>query len=245
MAAVNDGDLGIKLKDDVHAKLKDINLTCGICKRTYEHPRVLDCLHSFCEECIINNAVKNDSNDEKHVSDDGKQHHHGIDDCDDAKLNTSITCMECDETTDIPEENTAMLPYNFFANNAIDFLLIQCKSNDNDVICTNCDDDSTAMSRCFDCSEFLCESCVTAHKRLRLTKEHKIIALDTLRENQRSVHRPVYCPDHDPEIFTFFCEVCKDLICKECTILNHRGHKYESKYDLINLILVFQKCVLL
>ncbi|XP_057317710.1 E3 ubiquitin-protein ligase TRIM71-like [Hydractinia symbiolongicarpus] len=188
-----------------HTKLKDIDLTCRICKRTFFHPRVLDCLHTFCEECIINNVAKIEhENTEK----------------------TYIKCFHCTEITQVPENDVSMLPYNFFANNAMDYLLIQC-TKENAIICTSCSDDADAISRCMDCSEFLCMKCVTAHRRIRVTKDHKIIALDTLRYDKSSVHRNVYCPDHEPEVFTYYCEVCQDLICKECTILEHRGHKFE------------------
>eukprot|EP00111_Clytia_hemisphaerica_P004669 TCONS_00013412-protein len=119
-----------------------------------------------------------------------------------------------------------MLPYNFFANNAIDYLMIQSQ-NEKAIQCTACSDKTDAISRCVECSEFLCLCCVTAHRRIRVTKDHKIIPLDTLRYDQSMVHRPVYCPTHSPEVFTYFCEVCKELVCKDCTILEHRGHKYE------------------
>jgi len=146
-----------------------------------------------------------------------------------------IKCFQCFEVTEIIDEEVSMLPYNFFANNAIDYLLIQC-TKENAILCTSCSDESDAISRCVDCSEFLCLKCVTAHKRLRVTKEHKIIALDTLRYDKTSVHRPVHCPEHDPEIFTYYCEKCKDLICKECTILDHRGHKYERLSDALETL---------
>lgn len=187
------------------AIVKDIDLTCLICTQSLHHPRVLDCLHTFCEECVVNNISKVEHEQEKKYF---------------------IKCVRCSEVTEIPGDDVSMLPYNFFASNAMDYLLIQC-TKDNVLICNGCQDKNVAVSRCVECSEFLCVTCVTAHRRIKVTKEHKIIDLDILRYDKTSIHRPVYCPDHEPEMFTYFCEVCQELICKECTILEHRGHKYE------------------
>lgn len=41
--------------------------------------------------------------------------------------------------------------------------------------CRNCDEGSTATSLCRQCNEYLCDKCVGAHNRVRLTKEHTIV----------------------------------------------------------------------
>ncbi|KAG5862836.1 hypothetical protein JTB14_030509 [Gonioctena quinquepunctata] len=40
--------------------------------------------------------------------------------------------------------------------------------------CSNCTDDAAATSYCTDCSEFICDNCVQAHQRLKITKDHTI-----------------------------------------------------------------------
>ena len=53
--------------------------------------------------------------------------------------------------------------------------------NANDIIshsdkfCLNCEDGHQAVARCKDCREFLCDSCVRAHQRVRMTKDHFIM----------------------------------------------------------------------
>ena len=196
---------------------REINLTCTLCQKYFYKPHLLNCLHTFCEGCLANNI--------NHAIVPGCKGTQAI-----------IRCIICDEATMFPEQRpVTMLPYNFFANNAIDYLMIQSHQNGgntedgNVILCTACSDSASAISRCVECSEFLCLCCVSAHKRIRLTKDHKIIPLDTLRYDQSMVHRPVYCPTHKPEVFTYYCKVCQQLVCKECTILDHRGHKYERK----------------
>lgn len=40
--------------------------------------------------------------------------------------------------------------------------------------CSSCDEGNAASSRCLDCQEHLCDNCVRAHQRVRLTKDHYI-----------------------------------------------------------------------
>ncbi|XP_068224663.1 E3 ubiquitin-protein ligase TRIM71-like isoform X1 [Palaemon carinicauda] len=44
-------------------------------------------------------------------------------------------------------------------------------------LCASCDEGQHASSRCQDCNEALCDSCVRAHQRVRLTKDHFIVPL--------------------------------------------------------------------
>lgn len=40
--------------------------------------------------------------------------------------------------------------------------------------CSSCDEENLATSHCLDCQEYLCDNCVRAHQRVRLTKDHFI-----------------------------------------------------------------------
>jgi len=42
-------------------------------------------------------------------------------------------------------------------------------------LCNNCSDGHSVTSRCRDCSEDLCDSCVVAHNRVKLTRDHTIV----------------------------------------------------------------------
>lgn len=199
-------------------KLREIDLSCGFCKKSLFKPRLLNCLHTFCEDCIRNNITFLRSNSSFSSENEEEDQDDGY-----------IKCLVCFEFTKLPPKNdVCMLPYNFFANNAMDYLLVQCR-DENAILCTGCSDTSEAISRCAECSEFLCIQCISAHRRIRITKDHKITPLDSLRYDKTAIHRPVFCPEHEPELFTYYCEACEDLICKECTILQHKGHHYESE----------------
>lgn len=43
--------------------------------------------------------------------------------------------------------------------------------------CRSCDEGELAIFKCRQCNEYLCENCMRAHQRVRLTKEHDIVKL--------------------------------------------------------------------
>lgn len=48
-------------------------------------------------------------------------------------------------------------------------------TNDDVPVCSSCEEGATASYKCRDCSEMLCDPCVRAHQRVRITKEHTIV----------------------------------------------------------------------
>ncbi|KAI6647119.1 E3 ubiquitin-protein ligase TRIM71-like [Oopsacas minuta] len=51
-------------------------------------------------------------------------------------------------------------------------------SSINSIMCS-CDEGTSATAQCMDCEDYLCESCVRAHRKVRITREHKIINITT------------------------------------------------------------------
>ena len=43
----------------------------------------------------------------------------------------------------------------------------------------------------------------------------------------------LYCPQHEDRELELYCKECKDRICFQCTLKQHKGHDY----DLISEIL--------
>ena len=50
-------------------------------------------------------------------------------------------------------------------------------------VCTYCSDGNLVTSRCRDCSEDLCDNCVRAHQRVKLTREHTIVRYPEHKQN--------------------------------------------------------------
>ncbi|KAL3841518.1 hypothetical protein ACJMK2_019652 [Sinanodonta woodiana] len=111
-------------------------------------------------------------------------------------------------------------------------------------VCTACDESQKATSFCIDCHEWLCDQCVFAHKRVRITKDHTIsekITPETAMEFPESKpKRHIFCELHKTEKVKLFCITCDKLTCRDCQLLEHKDHKYQ----FINETITEQKATL-
>ncbi|KAL9963707.1 hypothetical protein ACROYT_G027240, partial [Oculina patagonica] len=46
-----------------------------------------------------------------------------------------------------------------------------------------------------------------------------------------AVRKPSVCKEHEGELLKLFCETCDEAICRDCTIVKHREHKYTFVKD--------------
>lgn len=84
----------------------------------------------------------------------------------------------------------------------------------------------------------MCDVCHEAHLRQRWTSKHSLIALpdlkskqiDVLKEKQfgQNSNAPLKCFIHPTQDLKLFCGNCNQVACHNCTILLHKGHKFES-----------------
>lgn len=86
-------------------------------------------------------------------------------------------------------------------------------------------------SFCKDCAEWLCEECVQAHRRVRLTRDHTIKSGEEALETETVLNTVnelglEICKRHPGEKSQFFCEACEMLTCRDCQLLEHKDHKY-------------------
>ncbi|CAB4000705.1 tripartite motif-containing 45-like, partial [Paramuricea clavata] len=181
------------------------HLTCSVCLEPFKDPKVLPCLHSYCHVCIVKLA-KN------------------------AKSKT-INCPECRLAVKISgfcvDEN--VLPSNFFVNNLLATMaLTNDKPSAKKIVCDNCDSEDAAQSRCNECGIFLCQYCTEFHKRSRPTKHHELVTMEQLKSNPgpQNIAEKIRCPKHKEEVIKLFCKTCQTTICRDCTIVDHQGHKY-------------------
>ena len=134
--------------------------------------------------------------------------------------------------TQIPDGNVDFLPVNFFLNNLLSMVSLHGDSRSSNLECDLCDDEDPPVNRCTTCCHFLCEFCTQAHRRLRNTREHCLVSLEEAkRMGSEAVKKPSFCKEHDEELLKLFCETCNEAICRDCTIVKHREHKYAFVKD--------------
>ncbi|KAJ8287957.1 hypothetical protein COCON_G00006160 [Conger conger] len=88
--------------------------------------------------------------------------------------------------------------------------------------CAGCED--TAISGwCVECGEALCSICVSAHQRVRVTREHTVLP----QKLPPGFIPTLYCPTHREEPMKLFCVSCNQLTCRDCQLTYHRNHGYQ------------------
>ncbi|XP_069805135.1 transcription intermediary factor 1-beta isoform X2 [Dendropsophus ebraccatus] len=96
--------------------------------------------------------------------------------------------------------------------------------------CTSCEDNAIANSYCMECTEWLCETCVEAHQRVKYTKDHTVKV--TSGSKTESEHT-VFCPVHKQEPLMLFCDTCDTLTCRDCQLQGHKDHQYQFLEDAV------------
>ncbi|XP_073954386.1 E3 ubiquitin-protein ligase TRIM33-like isoform X2 [Choristoneura fumiferana] len=102
--------------------------------------------------------------------------------------------------------------------------------------CNSCEDTEPATSYCTDCAEFICDNCVQAHQRLKITKDHTIKSKEEataeLQAAQPASAHDMFCSEHPQERLSLFCETCDRLTCRDCQLQHHRDHKYQFSTEM-------------
>ena len=107
-----------------------------------------------------------------------------------------------------------------------------------------------ARRYCYDCVEFLCDSCLDHHRKLPITKNHKITSASNV---PYSVGRllTINCECNKNQEVEFYCEDHADVICKQCQSFRHQKCKTtpiqqrSSGYTSTTLDLILSKTKLL
>ncbi|XP_038064900.1 uncharacterized protein LOC119735272 [Patiria miniata] len=189
------------------------HLECGICHERYQTPKILNCLHSFCEKCLLSY--------QKTLQD-----------------LSVMPCPVCRRESNIPSDGVSGLKTNFHLKEIVEDLGLKEKlaqTRGVKFLCELCEDQREAQSRCMDCPFLLCKQCRAGHQRIATTANHEVLALDVLRTGVADLQRKrkvePLCQKHQGEKKRFFCETCKELICRDCTVVEHRAHQFTTIDD--------------
>ncbi|XP_076468574.1 tripartite motif-containing protein 2-like [Babylonia areolata] len=199
-------------------------LSCGICLGRYRRPKVLPCLHTFCQNCLASYVPA-----------------HSL----------AVTCPVCRQTSILPLEGVAGLQTNFFITNLMDVVSAQaqsvlCTSGSCEI------EDARAVSKCLDCDLFLCEVCTDSHCDMEGVEAsgavgeeevaHTVVGMDQVSGTTDSDETPhLVCPSHFGNALQYYCTECETAVCADCTDIEHIGHTNICLTDAIEQ----QKCELL
>ncbi|XP_038052384.1 tripartite motif-containing protein 3-like [Patiria miniata] len=196
-------------------KISQGHLECPICCCRFKDPKMLDCLHSFCLNCLEEMMSKQKSETEK------------------------ITCPVCRSETQVPDKGLLNLSSSFFLSSLVDEVKQQetllGKVSRPTATC-DCGDDQKATWRCLDCGDNLCQKCRQAHGRVKYTKDHQIISLEDWRKSNiptlgKDHGKPIsrMCTNHTEYDLCFYCDTCDTFICAMCAATDHRSAEHNYK----------------
>ena len=182
------------------------HLECSICLDTYNQPKTISCLHTFCCQCLENHARAS--------------HRQG-----------KFRCPECQAQIDLPEGNRFdTLPTSFFHNSLLSLLAVRQSGDGSSITCGNCNKRSSDAHYCFDCARFMCPDCLNAHEVMRAAFEgHKVMPVKEFQtqDYEALLKRQPFCSEqyHEREITRFFCLPCQSCVCHACIVTDHRNHE--------------------
>ena len=143
-----------------------------------------------------------------------------------------MECPQCRSVVPVAGNDPNSLPTVFFINGLIEVYQIMKKAESGEITCQNCSSEAKAISFCHTCSMFICASCTDHHKTMRAFASHETISVSSLREGTR-IQLPTKkaptstCEKHEGELRKLYCFECEQLICRDCTLIDHAGHKFD------------------
>ena len=181
-------------------------ITCPVCHGHFQEPKILPCCHYYCKGCVLAVASR-------------------------AGANQPFACPECRCDTVLPQNDPNQLPTAFFLNRMIELHAKMEKAYGKvEALCDLCRTGTKAAAFCRQCAAFICDKCAEAHHRMKTFDGHIVVTLDELKEGRAnlSIKRapPPSCKSHD-EPQKVYCYSCSHLICRDCVLDDHAGHKYD------------------
>ncbi|XP_077993849.1 E3 ubiquitin-protein ligase TRIM45-like [Glandiceps talaboti] len=183
---------GAEILDDIGEAF----LCCTICMEQFTDPKILPCLHTFCQQCLFTLLNKKGS----------------------------LECPCCSTPCPLPTGDVSKLTTNFFMNNSIEiYHRLKEFSKGGPIQCEGCQ--NTVTHRCVECRYYLCKSCLKVHRNLPSTNAHQLVTIEDYRtaESTRStvIQTVECCSIHPTNEIEFYCDTCQASVCTDCTIVNH------------------------
>ena len=190
-------------------KLED-QLTCSICLDSYTEPKLLQCFHVFCKQCLERLVVRD-------------------------RQGISLHCPSCRRSTLLPPTSVSGLQTAFYLNNLFEVRdAIEKVKEPQKTQCEKCEK-RVATSFCRNCGQFICALCTQIHQEWKEFSSHEVITLDQLEGDVARLVPPkkkvMFCSKHPTKELDLYCETCEELVCRDCTVRIHRDHQYDLVTD--------------
>ena len=180
-------------------------ITCAVCQGHYQQAKLLPCNHYYCRTCIEELAKRS--------------------------RGRPFACPECRKEATLPTGGVEELQGAFFVERMKDLYGRMAKAEGKvEAVCKSCSLGGKAVAFCHQCAVFICAECVKQHGTLMVFSGHKVSMMEDLKnggaKNIPLKEAPLpQCPDHEEPI-KIFCFDCNRLICRDCTVIDHNGHKF-------------------
>ncbi|XP_071787381.1 E3 ubiquitin-protein ligase TRIM33-like [Asterias amurensis] len=189
-------------------KIRKDYLECSICHEEYTEPKLLDCLHSFCKHCLLEYHTTNYK---------------------DAKM---LICPLCRKETQLPETGVEDFKNNFILTGLAGQLEQVSSLEHSKLVCNLCEEKNKATHFCYDCPMFICANCYKMHKKIPSLLSHTVATLKDVRDGKTAMKktkpkRHPECQTHEGEVMRFYCTTCDVMICRDCTVIDHRNPQHE------------------
>ncbi|KAH3742676.1 E3 ubiquitin-protein ligase TRIM71 [Pelomyxa schiedti] len=205
-------------------------ITCPCCSSFLRDPRLLPCLHSLCLECVTRcsrGVLPSAPN---------------------SATSSSLTCPVCQFQAAIPQGG---FPVDLWKRHLLDLAPLVAEGGTHKQPGTTTTTTTTTTAApppecvecgshdvpwwCPTCGVFLCNDDKAHHSRARKTASHNVVTVDQIR-TQTSVTpaapKPALCSKHPHEELRLYCNTDKSLICRDCTLIDHKNHDFVFSSDL-------------
>ncbi|XP_078691197.1 uncharacterized protein LOC144921766 [Branchiostoma floridae x Branchiostoma belcheri] len=148
------------MASNVFSEITEEFLVCRVCLGDFEQPKMLPCLHTFCQPCLERLLATEPVG--------------------------RLRCPTCRKHVPLPQNGVKGLTTNWLVGKLHGILQQQPKeeTQKKGVPCTACDRGKSAEFYCMECTDYLCQVCNDTHRGLKVTRSHKAVTIQDLQSGQ-------------------------------------------------------------
>ncbi|XP_013790529.1 B-box type zinc finger protein ncl-1-like, partial [Limulus polyphemus] len=199
-----------------HSLEESVSTKCPLCQDTYTIPKVLPCLHTFCQPCLEKIQESPDK----------------------------IKCPQCHEEFLLTTQGVAGLLSNYAVSNILETNAMNvtslcctgCKTKESNAVARCFDCANFLCSNCVMAHQFM--HCFGGHRVLTLGELQN-------NKDDTKTEKPIFCSRHKHIAVEFFCQTCSVLICKDCIVMDHpQGiHNFEHLTEIGHKQVDYMNCL--